>query len=281
MRWRLALTAALGAAISCLTGCRSCSKVERELAARESDVRTLKDELGRATFMADALSKELSAQKGLPGPDGILRPPTEPYPVRSLRLGGRTSGRPSDTLPGDNRLEVMLEPLDTEGQSIKAPGSAQIEVQEVTPEGLKRPLSVWEVPPDQLRRSWQSGLINTGYILEFPWKSFPTTETLRVTARFRMMDGRMFEADKDIRVRVLPIKDRPPTMAPPPMPPADLPIPKPADGPPILPAPKPEVKPPEKMPPANGGTPLPEGPTLTSGKGPAAVMLRPVPLKDE
>ena len=77
-----------------------------------------------------------------------------------------------------------------------------------------------------------------------------------MTARFRMMDGRTFEADKDIRVRVLPIKDRPPV----------VPLP-------ILPQPTPEEKPPEKMPPA-------EGPTLTSGK-PAAMILRPVPAADE
>jgi hypothetical protein len=256
MSGRLAITAAFAAALLGLTGCRNCSKVERELAARESDVRTLKEELGRATFMADALSKELSAQKGLPGPDGILRPPTEPYPVRSIRLGGRTSGRPSDTLPGDDRLEVMIEPLDTEGQAIKAPGSAQIEVQEVTQEGLKRLLSVWDIPPDQLRRSWQNGLINTGYILVLPWKSPPMEERLRVTARFRMMDGRLFEADKDIRVRLLPLKQRLPVLPGP-----------------VLPPPTPELPPPEKMPPA-------EGPTLTSGKQ-SAVILSPVPIRDE
>src|SRR4051812_14839138 len=160
-------------------GCRSCALVESQLAARESDVRVLKEELARSAFLADALSKELSALRGVPGPDGILRPPTEPYPVRSLRLGSLTSARPSDVLPGDDALQVQIEPLDTEKQAIKAPGSARIVALEVTEGGNKRILSMWDVPPEELRNSWQTGLFNTGYVLTFKFKELPTEARLR------------------------------------------------------------------------------------------------------
>lgn len=316
MRWRLAIT--LCAALAASAGCRNCGHVEAELAARESDVRVLREELHKSEFLAEGLMKELAAHKGLPGPDGVLRPPTEPYPVRSIRLGNLTSSRPSEVLPGDDAIEVMIEPLDTEGQALKAPGAAQVEVLEVTTEGLKRPLSCWEISADELRRSWRSGLFNTGYVLNFRYKVFPSTETVRVIARFRMLDGRIFEADKDIRVRVVPLKDRPHTGAPPLLPPGvvpprkpgrELPPPReekpprmpPADNgkepekpPPMPPADngKPPGKPPEKpppMPPAENGKkpekppekmPPADGPILSARKQPVAVIGRPVPFKE-
>jgi hypothetical protein len=248
MRWTGAMT--LCAALAALSGCRNCSRVEAELAAREKDVATLKEELSRTEFVAHGLMRELAARDGVPGPDGVVRPPTTPYPVRSIRLGRRTS-----QLPDGDGLEVQIEPIDTEGQAIKAPGLAQVEVQELTPEGLKKPLSYWDLSPDQLRRSWQSGLFSQGYILTFRWKAVPRTEKLRVIARFRMMDGRTFETDKDITLSVPPYRGKPPAEP-------ELPMPLPE---------KPAEKAPEKMPPA-------EGPTLTSG---AATILRPVPAKEE
>src|SRR5436190_2036084 len=87
-----------------LAGCRNCDKVESELRAREDDVRVLREQLGQSEFHNKALVSELAARSGLPGPDGVLRPPTEPYPVRSLALGRGTSGRPAENFPGDDAL---------------------------------------------------------------------------------------------------------------------------------------------------------------------------------
>ena len=270
MRWPVALT--LGAALAaCSSGCRSCDKVESQLRARESDVQHLKGELGRAEFHNGLLLRELQATRGLPGPFGVVERPSEPYPVRSLQLGRGTRGRPSETLGGDDALEVMVEPVDSDRHVIKAPGRLHLEVQEVSTEGIKTLLATYDIAPDQLRRNWQSGLFNTGYKLTLAWKAWPGSEKLRITARFEMIDGRGFEADKDITVRVVPEKQRPtftmpltpglpsPTLIPsvtpttPPMGPAEV-IPMP-DGPaPTLPL------------------PTPEGPALTGG---AVRLLRP------
>lgn len=301
MRWSLAWCLGAALAVS-LAGCRSCDKVEAELRARESDVRELRDQLDRSEFQNKALVGELAARHGMPGPDGVLRPPSEPYPVRSIVLGRGTSGRMSETVPGDDALQVQLEPRDTENESIKAPGCATIELMEVNAEGLKRLITVWEVTAEQLRRSWRNGLLNTGYFLTLPWKVWPNTEKLRVVARFKLIDGRTFEADKDITVRLLPAAlrkvqpppdagrevstdvrpapaSRPaPTTSEPPM--VEKPkgaTPKPA---PVLPAPTP-VKPPVKkapapetiLPPPIPQPPGPSGPPLASVR-----VMPPVPL---
>jgi hypothetical protein len=239
---------------ACAAGCRSCEVVESQLRARESDVRELREELERTEFYNQALQNELRVLRGeQPVPDKAA----VAYPVRSLALGRQTGGRPGDKCPGDDALQVMVEPRDPDNQPIKAPGSLLVQAVEVTPEGLKRPLSTWEIPPDQLRKSWRSGLFNTGYSLTLPWKVWPSTEKLRVVVVFRMPDGRVFEADKDVTVRLAPLHQRPTVLPFEPALPAPAPTP-PTEETPVLPPPRPLDKPPPSPPP--GG----DGPSLTS-----------------
>lgn len=231
-----------------LIGCRSsCDKVEAELRAREEDVRTLRDDLQRSSLHNQLLLREIAAVRGEPGPNGLVEKPTEPWPVRSIRLGRQTGGRASDTCPGDDALVVMLEPIDCEGQPIKAPGSMLVAVLEAPEEGIKRPLSVWEVSAEELRGKWQSGLFTTGYVVNLPWKVWPSTPKLRVSVRFRMVSGRVFEADKDITVRLAPAHLRP-------RPEAENALP----GGPTPAVPTPNLNLPWMTPPAGSSTPMPE-----------------------
>ena len=284
------------AMIAAACGCRSCHRVEAELRAREQDVLALRDDLDRCSVYNQTLQHELRSLRGELGfgPDG--QPPAA-YPVRSIVLGRQTGGRSSGNCPGDETLQIQVEPRDPEGQSIKAPGALAIQVQEIGPEGVKRPLSSWEIPQEQLRRSWRSGLLTTGYVLNLPWKVWPSAEKLRVTAQFQLADGRVFEADKDINVRLTPINKRPvivpdakttpATPATPSKPPSGS-----EEGPNLLP-------PPQKIEPSKPTTPPPAdatpGPFLGVSREktplnlwhqvapplapPATEILRPVPLK--
>lgn len=220
MRWSVAMCLGTALALS-VCGCRGAGArrdlVESELRAREEDVRTLREDLERSEFQNQMLSRELSAVKGLPGPNGVIEKPSEPYPVRSLTLGRQTGGRHADdSSGGDDALIVQIEPKDNEGQAIKAPGRVTVEALEITPDGTKRPLSLWEVPPEVLRKNWQNGLLTTGYVLTLVWKVPPSTDKLRVVARFFMLNGRVLEADKDITVRLPPGGARRVIVSPPP-----------------------------------------------------------------
>src|SRR5439155_24466275 len=59
-----------------------------------------------------------------------------------------------------------------------------------------------------LRKTWRSGLLSSGYQVVLPWKAWPSSEKLRVTARFTLVDGRSFEADKDVSIRLTPAVGR-------------------------------------------------------------------------
>jgi hypothetical protein len=89
-----------------------------------------------------------------------------------------------------------------------------VQALEINRQGLKTPLSTWEVPPDELRRFWRNGLFSTGYSLTLPWKAWPSSDKLRVVVQFRLADGRVFEADKDITIHLTPPAQQRPLPAP-------------------------------------------------------------------
>jgi hypothetical protein len=200
-------------------GCHNCDLVEAELRSRENELQEAKAEVERLEALNKALLQEVGAvHQGACKVTPELASQT--YTVRRLTLGRGTGGFDDDRLPGDEALRVVLEPRDVDGHSIKAPGSARIEVLQITPEGLKSQLCSWDLSADELRCRWQTGLFCSGYVLVLPWKIWPATPCLRVVARFKLLDGRLFEADRDITIRLPP-----PGLAPllPAQPPPNLP----------------------------------------------------------
>jgi hypothetical protein len=283
--WRRLVSGCLGLALMAgAAGCRSNSGlVEAALREREGQLTEVREELDRCTLYNQALEQELRALKGdVPaGAEG----PVAAYPVRTLVLGRQTGGRSTDDCPGDDALQVVVEPRDPENQPIKAPGSLIVHASEVTTEGLKTPLSSWEITPEQLRRSWRSGLFTTGYVLTLPWKIWPNSEKLRVVVQLRLLDGRLFEADREVTIRVTPVNKRhtlpnlvvPPgkdssapdvSPAPPPDSPETAPTPRPAPDGPSLPDAA-DLKP--------GGLPLLPGAGPTHGEKLGAAGSRPPP----
>jgi hypothetical protein len=233
MRSTLGRTLALCILLA-VSGCRNCDLVEAELRTRNNDLREIKADLSRIEAENDALVHELQARQSGPG-GHALEQPFQSYALKQITLGRQTGGLSHDG-PGDDSLQVVVEPRDGDGHALKTPGTLHVEAYEVTPEGLKNPCSAWEVPSEQLRRSWHSGLWNTSYTLVLPWKNWPATERLRVVARFTGTDGRVFEADKDVSVRLAPMARRSPAL--PETPAMQVPVPVPAPALPTLPAPR-------------------------------------------
>ena len=194
-------------AILCLTpaGCRSNRDlVEAELRSKDRDLHCMRDELDRSVAFTESLRREVCALRGISPSHLTPEGASQTYGVTTVTLGRGTGGYDVEAGPGDEALQVVVEPKDPDGHTIKAPGTMEVQALEITKEGLKVPISTWTVSPDQLRRSWKSGLLSTGYSLILPWQMWPSSEKVRVVVRFKLDDGRLFEADKDVTVRVAP-----------------------------------------------------------------------------
>jgi hypothetical protein len=210
---RLPLLALLLASVLC--GCRhSNQSLENELRAKESLYRDAVAELKHVEAQNDALMRELGAIRHSTGP--VLPPeiagPT--FGLKRISLGRGTGGYDNDGLPGDEALQVVVEPRDTEDHVVKVPGSLHITAIEVNPQGLKRPICWWSFTPEQLRPLWKQSLFSNGYIILVPWTAFPHSENVRVVAQFKLTDDRVFEADKDVKVRLLPFTPHAPSPVP-------------------------------------------------------------------
>jgi hypothetical protein len=266
MRWPVVML--LGWALLA-AGCRHTKRdlVESELRHREADVTDLKAEVSRLHACNDGLERELQAVRHSSAAKITPELASQTYTLKGITLTRQTGGYDNDGIPGDEALQVALEPCDPDNQAIKAPGTVHVQALEITPEGLKRPLSSWHVPPERLRPTWRTGLFATGYFLVLPWKNWPTCERLRVVAQFTLADGRLFEADKDVVIHLQQGGDHRP-------PPAEVPD-APA-GPPLeLETPLP---PPRKIDPAAAPAAL-WRPEPVAPLNASAQLLRPVPIK--
>ncbi len=217
----------------CAGGCRNCDLVEAELRSRENDLRELRADLAQAESHNEALVRELSSIRHGTAVKVSPELASQTYTLKQITLGRGTGGVDEDDCPGDEALQVVLEPRDGDGHVIKAPGAVHVEAWEISPEGLKTPISSWDLTPLQLRHTWRSGLLSTGYVIVLPWKNWPTSEKLRVIVRFTLVDGRLFEADKDVTIRLTPPARR--KIVPPPDPADDSPSLEPV---PVLPPPR-------------------------------------------
>jgi hypothetical protein len=209
-------------------GCKHKDLLENELRERDKQYREALEDLGKAEHRSDAQQREIEAlRKG-----SAISPElaAQTFGLKRIAFGRGTGGVNNDNVPGDEALQIILEPRDTDDHIIKAPGVLYVLAVEINSQGLKTPFSSWTVPENKLRQSWKQGLLSTGYSLILPWTNFPQTENLRIVARLVTPDGRIFETDKDIRVHLVPGAPRRPEG------PLDCPIPPGAVDPFALPA---------------------------------------------
>jgi hypothetical protein len=198
--WLILLALVLGAA-----GCRSqsCELVEAELRDREVKIAELKHELGRRDCDLRTLQMELERQErvrtGKPAEAAGFT-----CSISRIVLGKSTGGHDADPrCPGDEGILIVLEPHDADDQSVKAPGSLHVEALEINAQGLKTPLSTWDVSAADLRKHWETPVLSSpAYRVPLSWQRLPASEKLRVTVQFTTPNGVPFEADRDITVRL-------------------------------------------------------------------------------
>ena len=187
-------------------GCRAprSDLVEAELRTKDRLLRESREELERTRLINEALEREFmnrkAAELGQPqrtNSSAILAP-------KDITLAAGTGGIDEDRMPGDEALMVVVVPRDEDGHPVRAVGVLTVTASEIMPGGLKVPLSTWEVGAVDLRKSWKSGLLGSGYHVVLRWQKLPTQERLRVAVQLKLPDDRVYEADKDIPIRPLP-----------------------------------------------------------------------------
>ncbi len=193
-----------------LCGCKNLGKPDNRYDLLEAELRTRERELQETRAERDHL-RLLANTYERQGPTTfpaapVYRPdsgmPT--LPLQTITLGSGTGGVDEDRRPGDESLQVVIVPKDDDGTAVKVPGRATVQAFEVSREGLKICIGQWNVTAEQLKKTWKSGFLSSGYFVPLQWDKLPSTDRVRLVVRFSTLDGREYEADKDVTVRPLP-----------------------------------------------------------------------------
>jgi hypothetical protein len=179
--------------------------LEADLRSQERHIQELKEELDRKEGVIHGLDYEVERMQQSAA--GVKPAPGEPQAsgaIKDIALGRLTGGfQQNPKIRFDDAMQIILEPRDSDGSTIKAPGSVHVDLFEITPQGLKAPLSSWDITQRELRRMWDQPLIGgSGYRIVLPFRAIPTTEKLRVIVRFLTLDGKLFEAERDFSIKL-------------------------------------------------------------------------------
>jgi hypothetical protein len=162
-----------------------------------ADLRALQDKL-RACERRVA---ELTAAGAQPKP--LAAPVADPFRAVAIRFGKYT-GVLEGAKPGEERLKIILEPLDEESEIVKRAGSLELETFEPAAAGQPpKPFHRWEFPTADLAKTWLNMFGATGYVLKLPWPSgrMPAGPALVVKAKFTTLSGEVLTAETQVATR--------------------------------------------------------------------------------
>ncbi len=116
-------------------------------------------------------------------------------------IGMPTDGYDSDGRPGDEGVQFVLQPRDTNGKTLDAAAPISIVVVDPLPEGKSVRLARWDLTPQQAAGYHDRS--PRGFHLRLPWPgATPQHSRLRLFARYTTADGRKVQAEKAITVAI-------------------------------------------------------------------------------
>jgi hypothetical protein len=202
-RWFCCLILAIHFSLS--TGCKPNKRydlIEAELRTRERELADTRSALEQARNLNRAYAHQAT------GTESVAPGAATYVPVKEITLARGTGGVFGEGPTGDDGLMVVVVPRDEDGAAVKVPARLEIAAWDITAAGLKNPIGNWAIPAEKVRPTWRSGFISTGYFVAVPWQTHPNSEKVRIAVRLTTLDGRTFEADRDIYVKLGPAGSR-------------------------------------------------------------------------
>lgn len=204
MRWRVGPWLGIVLASAC-AGCKTCDLVEAELREQTNRADMLQRQLDEKKSQIVSLQTSLEAMQ----PKGSAKPPdaritpedaVRRIAVTKIELGLLTGGKDTNNDGIDDAIVVVIVPKDGDGDSLKAIGTAEITLAELAPTGVTKEVARKNISLDEIQKSWRPSLFGAGYAIQLPMPAFEGDQ-LRISAKFTTVDGRMFQAERDVKIK--------------------------------------------------------------------------------
>ena len=162
--------------------------LEQQKAELTADLRKAEDENQK-------LQDHLKVLTGL----NSVAPLGKVYELQSVKITSYTNLYDKD---GDGRKEtliVYLRPEDSDGDAIKAPGSADVQLWDLNKPPFQAMIAQWQVGPEEMRKLWFSTIIKANYRLSFNLGEKLDAISSPLTLKVKFTDyvtGKIFEEQK-------------------------------------------------------------------------------------
>lgn len=126
------------------------------------------------------------------------------YHVTTVKLGGHTGGIDQDGRPGHDAVKVFLEPMDQDGNVIKAAGEVTIQLFDLAAKDAL--VAQYAFGVDEVRKHWSGGFLAYHYSFVCPWPQGRAPQHDQITVRVVFRDyltGKQFTAQSDKPCRIL------------------------------------------------------------------------------
>ena len=188
-----------------IAGCSTPVRVEQ----LEAQLRDQQDQLAAQAGTLDSVQAERNALRRqrdqlLEASHPLVRPEQAQLLARIDHIAINTwltGGRNTDRVPGDDQLVVMVQPLDTDLEPVKLPGTLKLWLTDPAAPKDSRQIGAWEFTPKECRKHWLASVLSRGFLFKLPWQTPPTRNRLLLHCRFDTTDGRRFDADALINIQ--------------------------------------------------------------------------------
>lgn len=174
------------------------SPVLEELSALKQEKKQLTRQIEQFEAENQQLKQRLHVLSGLP--EQVKA--ENLYSLRTVKIGGYTNLYDKDTDGRKEKLIVYIQPMDEDGDIIKATGAVDVELWDLNREDGQALLGQWLVKPEELKKLWFATLITINYRLTFDIAGKIDTFDRPLTVKTTFTDylsGKVFKEQKVIK----------------------------------------------------------------------------------
>ena len=184
-----------------ITGCensKSKSPFIDEINALKQEKTQLREQIAESEKEVEQLKEQVQILSGLPGEEKAKNL----YNVQKIKVTRYTNLYDKDDDGRYENLIVYLQPIDEDGDVVKATGSVDVQLWDLNKEADKALLGEWHSGPEKLKKLWFSTIVTINYRMTYDVSEIISEykESLTVKVTFTdYLTGKVFTEQKKIR----------------------------------------------------------------------------------